>query len=148
MKLMAGVGRLTASSIDEHGTDAPGSSAGHSSSVTISPNEPALAGNPLQPRRRLATRLAAVLSPAQRFDEALEAEYVRFKYAGIHLAHLWSCAAVSTLTLSFAVLWRADIGLAGTPRQYLSNLAAAGTGTYWPDTYWLLTIHVLTIDAY
>ena len=115
MKLMACVGRLTASSIDEHGTDAPGSSAGHSSSVTISPNEPALAVNPLQPRRRLATRLAAVLSPARRFDEALEAEYVRFKYAGIHLAHLWSCAAVSTLTLSFAVLWRADIGLAGTP---------------------------------
>ena len=65
-------------------------------------------------RRRLVTHLACMLSPARPFDLALEEEYARFKYASIHLAHFWTCVAVSTLTLSFAVLWRADIGLAGT----------------------------------
>jgi hypothetical protein len=100
------VGRLT--------TTEPGSSIGHSLSVTIGPNEPALPENQPQRRRRLVTHLACMLSPARPFDLALEEEYARFKYASIHLAHFWTCVAVSTLTLSFAVLWRADIGLAGT----------------------------------
>ena len=92
------------------------------SSSTDHPNEAPSEGQQSPARWRLPKHLARVVSPPLPFDTALEDEYVRFKYKGIWMPHIWSSIAVWCHTLIFAVLWRDDASL---------------TGTSFPASYWL-----------